>query len=277
MEHYALIGNPLKHSISPILHEELFKLSGHTGIYSLIETGKLQSSEKSLRKLDGYNVTIPHKISIIPFLDHLSETALRYGAVNCVKNTSNESTGYNTDCTGFLKSLEDGKFSFAGSSVLVLGCGGVGRMMAIESAFQGAKVTIATRETSLNEARRTGSEIEYYGKNPVTVVPFEEISGTFDLVCNGTPVGMFPNPDASAISSFILRCSSYVFDAVYNPTETLFLRLGKENNAIAIGGMSMLVWQAAEAHKIWYNAAFSHDSITELISKMEKYVEENFA
>ena len=131
MNKYGLIGHPLGHSMSPLIHEKLFALSGITDYtYELIDIvpESLKNSIDMFKELKGFNITIPHKTAIIPMTDRLGESALRYNSVNCVSNDNGIFTGYNTDCDGFLRSAE---LLPLGGKVLLLGCGGVGRMIAM--------------------------------------------------------------------------------------------------------------------------------------------------
>ncbi|MBR3148897.1 MAG: shikimate dehydrogenase, partial [Eubacterium sp.] len=146
---FALIGYPLGHSKSPEIHSKLFESAGIEGEYSCREIApdKLEDAFSELRELDGYNVTIPHKTAIIPYLDKLDKRAALFGAVNTVKNVKGKSVGYNTDCEGFLRALKGADIKLKGR-VLILGSGGVSRMFAFESVLAGADVTIAARNAA---------------------------------------------------------------------------------------------------------------------------------
>ena len=141
MEQYTLIGHPLGHSMSPFIHERLFAMAGREASYTLTDIAPehLEGKEPYLRSLQGFNITIPHKMAIIPIVDKLDESAKRYNSVNCVANQNGKLIGYNTDCDGFTMSVKeypmDGK-------VLLIGCGGVGRMIATEALRHGANLTI---------------------------------------------------------------------------------------------------------------------------------------
>ena len=144
MSKYALLGYPLGHTMSPPIHKRLFELDGKPDSeYEVCEIPPEKLAERSeyLNSLNGYNITIPYKVDIIKYLDGLDESAKRYNSVNCVVNRDGKNIGYNTDCSGFLRSLEAGGAKLGGR-VLQIGCGGVGRMMAIEAALHGAELTI---------------------------------------------------------------------------------------------------------------------------------------
>ena len=143
MRKFGILGHPLGHSLSPQIHERLFALDGEKTDYQMydIPPEELHGKFGFLAELDGFNITIPHKVSIIDFCDRLDEGAQRYRSVNCVRNGA-EKVGYNTDVIGFTKSIAALGASLS-SNVLLIGCGGVGRMMAIETALSGGDLTIA--------------------------------------------------------------------------------------------------------------------------------------
>ena len=195
MKKYTLIGHPLGHSMSPFIHDRLFKLKGKTVEYTCTDIAPEElSTKKDFLKSQfiGYNITIPHKVAVIPFVDKMDTSALRYNSVNCIANTENGSIGYNTDCDGFLRSLEMNDISLTGK-VLLLGCGGVGRMMAIESILHGADLTIAIIEEAREMCNILLKELkDKFPKTEVKVIMMNEITGNYDLVINSTPVGMYP-------------------------------------------------------------------------------------
>lgn len=281
MKHYALTGYPLGHSVSPAIHERLFALSGRSDCdYRLlpISPEEFPSRLDQLKQLDGFNITIPHKQTVIPFLNGLASSAARYRAVNVVQNRDGRLTGHNTDVTGFLKSIEQLGTSFLGSRVLVLGYGGAGRMMAAESAFQGAReVLIACRKKSLEKAVKLADEFQKeHPSCRISACPLEEAGGGYDLIVNSTPSGMYPHRDESPLKKDQLRGSRALFDAIYNPGETRLMAEAKECGLAVSGGMAMLVWQAAAAHEIWYGARFRDEDIFHLVSEMEEYIMRHF-
>lgn len=273
-ENYALIGFPLGHSLSPQIHARLFELAGIKCEYKLneIKPGELKDKYDYLRSLKGFNITIPHKIAIMDFCGELSEGAKRYGSVNCIKNEKGKSIGYNTDVLGFVKSVEQLGASLK-SKVCLLGCGGVGRMMAIESAYQGADLTMAVRTEDISVAEGIKGEIErLLPESRVRVIHLSEMQGDYDLVINSTPVGMYPKTEFSPLKKEQLKNVSFLFDAIYNPTETTLSKYAKESGAKVFTGMSMLVLQAVAAHEIWNGSEYRQSDIDSLIKDMEKLV-----
>lgn len=281
MRKFCLIGHPLGHSLSPQIHTRLFELSGEKVEYSLEDIAPEELKERYgfLGEFDGFNITIPHKMGIIDYCDKLSPEALRYNSVNCVKNGETK-VGYNTDCIGFTKSIEmlgtrlDGK-------VLLIGCGGVGRMIAIETALEGGELTIAALESDLPLVEKAMEEIRSQkpdarvrsvtiGAEPLS--PADLGGEDFDLLVNSTPVGMFPKTDRMPCSPELLGNVKYVFDVIYNPRDTLLAKTARDKGAKVLTGMAMLVLQAVAAHEIWDGAVYDKADIDRLISDMEELV-----
>lgn len=273
MDKYGLIGHPLGHSMSPLIHEKLFALSGISDYsYELIDIApeELPSRISELKELRGFNITIPHKTAIIPFTDELSESAQRYNSVNCISNNGGRSVGYNTDCDGFLRSAEALPL---GGKVLLVGCGGVGRMIAIEAALHGAELTIAVIPQDIKNAQLVMAEIlaKCSGAN-VRICLVSDVNEDFDLLINSTPVGMYPKTGNCAVSDeLIADCGSF-FDVIYNPTETLLMKKARALGKTAVGGASMLVYQAVKAHEYWYGGEFSAEDIAKIVLDVEAEV-----
>lgn len=274
MNKFALIGHPLGHSMSPLIHEKLFALSGLDDTsYELIDIApeKIAESRELLESLRGLNVTIPHKQNVIPLLDELAESALRYNSVNCISNNGGKLTGYNTDCDGFLRSAELLPIS---GNVAILGYGGVGRMIAIEVARHGGSITLAVIPQDFKNAQLLMAEILAKCSDAcVKIVDISTLEGNFDLLINATPVGMYPKVDACAVSDTIIENSLSVFDVIYNPTETLLMKKARAMGKTAVGGASMLVYQAVKAHEIWYGGKFAAEDISKIIIDVENAVD----
>ncbi len=276
MQAYTLIGNPLGHSMSPFIHERLFALGGVEAQYSLtaIPSEELAARAGALRELCGYNITIPHKVDIIPHLDALDETAQRYHSVNCVANKDGSAVGYNTDCVGFLRSVEgmplDGK-------VLLIGCGGVGRMMAIEAALHGADLTIGILPQDRPLAETLCEEIRSMVPDAKLSIEIgTEITGSFDLLMNACPVGMYPKTNACPVSDALIENAGSVFDVIYNPTATQLIAKARALGKPAVGGAAMLVWQAVRAHEIWYGGSFTQEQVQGIIRELEETIDRDF-
>lgn len=273
---FAVIGHPIAHTMSPFIHTRLFSLSGRQADYGVLEISpsELENQMRKLRTLGGFNITIPHKQSIIPFLDKLSDKSAFFGSVNTVKNDGGQLTGFTTDGEGFCRALSAAGASLNGRTIVV-GAGGAGRVLAFESALKGGHVTVAVRPRSYPTAERLCTDIRLKVKNAlVDCCLLDEISGRVDLLANATPVGMYPNTAQCPVSPEVIKKAACVFDAVYNPNETALVKAAHKNGVKAIGGMSMLVWQAAAAHEVWYGATFHPDDIstlcTDAVNEMKK-------
>ena len=274
MEQYTLIGHPLGHSMSPFIHERLFAMAGRKAEYTLTDIAPehLLEKEPFLRSLQGFNITIPHKMAVIPMVDRLDESARRYDSVNCVANVDGKLVGYNTDCDGFTMSVKDYPMD---GKVLLIGCGGVGRMIATEALRSGADLTIGIIpqdrklvETFIQEAKQQmpDARVQY----AVTA----EIHEKFDVIINASPVGMFPKADACPVSDELIDQADYFFDVIYNPTKTLFLRKALAQGKTAKGGAAMLVLQAVRAHEIWNGDSYTQEQIDTLIREMEQTIDQ---
>lgn len=282
IHNFAVIGHPIGHTMSPFIHSRLFSLNGLNNGYTAMDIApeSLEPSLPHLRELGGFNITIPHKQAIIPLLDDLDQKAAFFHSVNTVKNENGRLVGYTTDGAGFTKALASAGVPLSGR-IAILGAGGVSRVMAFEAIEASDKpdITIAAREHSLPAARALCEELESVlqkqgRKGHFAVSALDTLSGDFDLLVNGTPVGMYPHVDASPIPANVVSRCAAVFDAVYNPDETMLLRLARENGAKTVGGMRMLVGQAAAAQEIWYGAAFGEQDIDMLcrdaVEEMER-------
>lgn len=264
---FAVIGHPIGHTMSPFIHNRLFQLSGIEAEYIKLDIAPENLADeynRLLSKLDGYNITIPHKQNIIQLIDEIDDKAKMYGSVNTVANSDGIAKGYTTDPDGFLKALDAAGIILDGR-VVILGCGGVARTMAYEVVLKGFPLLFAVRKDDVNIAKSLCSEIENTVKGAkVSFCLIDELSGDIDVLVNATPIGMFPKLDAQPVTdSVISRCAS-VFDAVYNPLETVLIQKALANGSKAVGGMSMLVWQAVVAHEKWDGSVYDKEEIAKL-------------
>ncbi len=268
---YAVIGHPIGHTMSPFIHKRLFELRGIDADYGVydIPTEDLIGKIQELKTLDGFNITIPHKQAIIPFLKRLDQKASLFQSVNTVKNDGGLE-GYTTDPDGFLSALCQAGFPLKGR-VVILGAGGVARTMAYEATMAGCSVVLAVRPKSLSHAAALSGAIRNDVHNGDTeTCRLDCLSGHIDLLINATPVGMYPNPDEMPVSREVLEDTDYVFDAVYNPMDTKLVKTARECGCKALGGLSMLVWQAAAAHQIWDGSQYTCDEIAALCEETKR-------
>lgn len=236
MKHFALIGYPLGHSLSAKYFAEKFSAEGIDAEYTLLPIESAEEVLPHCEMLSGFNVTIPHKQTIMPLLSAISEEAQEIGAVNCVKVTPNGLEGYNTDVVGIRKSLEGVKLE--GSKALVLGTGGASKAVQYALRSSGAEVSVVSRTKGV-------ADLTYEELN-------EELIANTDIIVNTTPLGMYPNVDsAPELPYSALSAKHTLFDCVYNPRQTRFLQLGAERGATTIDGLTMFYAQAEAAWKIW--------------------------
>ena len=232
---YAVIGHPIGHTMSPFIHNRLFALSGIDAEYTKLDiTPENLNNEYNavLSKLDGYNITIPHKQNIIPLIDKIDSKAKMYGSVNTVSNNCGISTGYTTDPDGFLKALAAAGIMLDGK-IVILGCGGVARTMAYEIVLKKFPLLFAVRKEDIHIAENLCNEI----KNTVSGADVKyclitELQGDIDLLVNATPIGMFPKSENQPVTDSVIKKCANVFDAVYNPLETLLIQKAKANGRI---------------------------------------------
>ena len=258
-KNFAVIGHPIGHSLSPFIHQKLFELDKIDANYIALDVESLDKDYDSvLRKLDGYNVTIPHKQDIISKLDGVSQKALLCNSVNTVRN-GDTSEGFTTDGYGFVSAVKAKCDGTIPKDVLIYGYGGASRAIAFECIENGCTVSFAVREKSLNNCLALCNEIsEKLGvKTEAFAIGKIPSDRHFSLLVNATPVGMYPNVDACVADDEIIKNCEAVFDAVYNPLETVLLRKAKEMGKNAIGSIEMLVYQAAKAHEIWVGAKYN--------------------
>ncbi|MDR0991966.1 MAG: shikimate dehydrogenase [Ruminococcus sp.] len=261
---YGLLGYPLGHSRSPEIHALLFEKSKKGSEYDLYQAENLNNIETLVGGLSGFNVTIPYKTEIIKHINGLEGEAQLFCSVNTVLRTGGRLIGYNTDCEGFLFDLARLGFPFEGR-ICLIGCGGAGRMIAFSAAKAGCDLTISVR--SPGKAKLVKEEIEQkIGISPIEIT--DTPAGHFDLLINCTPVGMFPNIDGCPAADKLIENSRFVYDLVYNPTETVLVKKALAAGKKAAAGLGMLVSQAAAAQTIWTGYRFSDTEISDVLNKI---------
>lgn len=267
---YAVIGHPIGHSLSPFIHEELFRLDNIDATYEAVDIEDLDNDyEIKLKTLDGYNVTIPHKQNIIKKIDVVSDKARLCNSVNTVKNTG-KAEGYTTDGYGFISAVIAKTNGVIPKDVLIFGYGGAARAIAFECLSNNCTVSFAVRKKSIDNALELKAEIMSKLGIDVEIHDIENIPNKkYSLIVNATPVGMYPNIDNCVASDEIIKNADCVFDSVYNPLETVLLRKAKEYGKNAIGSIEMLVYQAAKAHEIWVDAKYTDKDLQQICRKTE--------
>ncbi|REE93104.1 shikimate dehydrogenase [Paenibacillus taihuensis] len=254
---YSVIGDPIRHSKSPIMMNRAFRERGINGIYTAfhITADRLSDFVAGVRAMGirGVNVTIPHKLDIMPLLDEIDESAQVIGAVNTIVNTDGHLKGYNTDGIGYVRSLkEEAKSDLAGSHVLIIGAGGATRGIFYALAREGvASITISNRTV----ARAEELAEAFRGLVPVIrAIGQDELQaacGNSDIIINTTSLGMFPNVEDTPIDSSWLKPDSVASDLIYNPLTTRFLAEARDRGCRIHGGLGMFIYQGAYAFEYW--------------------------
>ena len=259
----GLIGDPVEHTMSPAMHNAAYRQMGLDYVYVpfRVKPEELGKAIDGIRAFNirGLNVTIPHKVAVIPFLNKLDALAEKIGAVNTIVNDNSVLTGYNTDATGFLRALLEKGIKPEGKNVLVLGAGGASRAVSLILADSGAE-----RLVILNRAEELGWAYELAG-NISQLYNMDAKAGELNrdsldsvmeridisILVNATSVGMTPDIDSTPIDADLLGPGLVVVDVVYNPLRTRLLREAKDAGAETVSGIEMLVWQGALAFEKW--------------------------
>ncbi|WP_219839277.1 shikimate dehydrogenase [Paenibacillus sp. R14(2021)] len=254
---YSVIGDPIRHSKSPIMMNRAFRECGINGVYTAfhITTERLGDFIAGVRAMGirGVNVTIPHKLDIMPLLDEVHESAHAIGAVNTIVNNDGHLVGYNTDGIGYVRSLkEEVQPDLTGARVLIVGAGGATRGILYALAGEGvASVTISNRTV----ARAQELADAFRGLVPsIRAIGQDELRDACaesDIVINTTSLGMYPNVEATPLESVWLRPGTVASDLIYNPLTTRFLAEAKEQGCRIHGGLGMFIYQGAYAFEYW--------------------------
>jgi len=259
---YAVIGDPIDHSLSPNIHNAAFRHLEleHTYIAYKIPTGELAAGIDALKaiKIAGFNVTVPHKIEMMKFLDEMDTTCKVIGAVNTVLNENGKLKGYNTDMIGFLDPIKKKNLTIKNSQVLLLGAGGAAR--AIITAMikeKASKISIVNRtQENANKladfAKKIGGNVD-----TISIQEANKLITDYKFIINSTSIGMRNEP--SPISTENIGKNSIVYDIVYQPINTDLIKKSKENGATIIYGYEMLLSQAACSFEIWHKMEAPYD------------------
>lgn len=257
----GVIGNPIGHSLSPAIHNAAFRKLGLNFVYLAWQVELIGDAIKGLRALGnfrGASVTIPYKVAAIPFLDHVEVTAQRIGAINTIVAEKSELTGYNTDATGALRALKEGRVELKGRHIVILGSGGAARAIAFALAGESGvdKLTLL----GVDDPERTSLAQDIRSQAALTVEDFHldeaalrRVLPDAHVLIHCTPVGMSPKADTTCISASLLHADLSVMDIVYNPLETRLLKDAKRAGCRTIPGLEMFLNQAVTQFEFWTN------------------------
>ena len=281
MKRFALIGDPLGHSLSPALHKAIYRqLEIDDASYRAIElnSDKLHGFFAGFRVggFDGINVTIPHKSSVIAMLDEVDAKAKLINAVNCINRHRNQLTGYNTDMLGFAHSLRNNAGVIENNRFVIVGAGGSALAVGAVLAEGGAKsITIVNRSEERAEYLR--DTVLKLNKDVVVELANEsdlhDQKGSFHCLINATSVGTSPNVSESALENVgaIVDDSTLVFDLIYNPSETKLIKDARAVGANTVNGLEMLIAQAVYSVEIWMGGnVVAHIDMNCLVKELEK-------
>lgn len=274
----GLIGNPVKHSISPLIHNHLAEQCGIDLAYAAfkVESAKVKNAVLGAYELGvlGLNVTVPHKEEVIGALSDIDPLAKHVGAVNTLVRTENGYKGYNTDILGFHRQLTEADIRLSGSDVIILGAGGAARAVA----FLCAKEKV----NSLYILNRTGEKADMLANEvlkvfqQINVIPMElqeygKLPQKQFITVQTTSVGLYPNTDSVVIDAdaFYDRVSVGI-DIIYNPAKTSFMKLVEGKNKKAYNGMKMLLYQGVSAFELWNHIQVSKEIIAFVYEQMKK-------
>ena len=273
----AVVANPIKHSISPFIHNSAFEATNTNGVYLAweVDATELAETVANIRRYQmyGINLSMPYKEEVIPYLDQLSEEGCLIGAVNTVVNREGTLIGYNTDGKGFFKSLPS--FKISGKRMVLLGAGGAAKAILAQAILDGvSQISVFVRTSSMEKTRpyleklqkATGFRVDLFALEDVQELQDSIIQA--DLLVNATSVGM-DGVSQPIPTSIVLPEKLLVADVIYQPFETPFLKWARKQGNQSINGLGMLLYQAAEAFQLWTGKEMPTDQIWE--SLKQKY------
>ncbi|WP_287586217.1 shikimate dehydrogenase [Candidatus Borrarchaeum sp.] len=275
----GLIGHPVKHSLSPIMHNAAFKEVGIDDKYCYLAFNVLESDLKQVitavktLNIRGLNVTIPHKLAVMEYLDLIDTTAQSIGAVNTIVNNQGFLRGYNTDLLGVTNALKEAEFDPTNKKIVILGAGGAARAASFSIGRKAAELVIVNR--SIEKANELCNDllesviVEARSRELSEKILREEVQNA-DLLVNCTSVGMWPDANQTLLKREIIPETITVFDTVYNPLETQLLKDAKKAGAKTISGLAMFVWQGAIAFELWTGAKAPIQKMKEIVSEKLK-------
>lgn len=273
---YGIIGYPVKHTLSPVIHNECFKKRKIDAVYLAFEVrpSDLKEAINGIKALGirGLSVTIPHKKLCMKYLDEIDRIALGIGAVNTIINVGGKLYGYNTDYLGVMKSFEKRKVNVVNKRVLVIGSGGASRAVCFALAEMNIRelyiTGIVNKEVKslIRDIRERYSYIKVEGFTRDQNIE-KEVSRTVDIIVNASPIGMHPNVKRLPLNPAFIDKRHVLFDVVYTPEWTYFLKVGREKGCRVISGVDMFVYQAIEQFKLFTDKSINEKLIREILKR----------
>ncbi len=242
---YAVFGDPVAHSLSPVMHNCAFRQLGYNGVYVAMRVQDIAAAISAVRclSIQGVSITVPHKTTVMPFLDHIDPMAADIGAVNTIVNQNGRLYGYNTDARAAIWALKE-MVTLAGRKVAVIGAGGAARAVGFGLAAEKAPIVIVNRTPSSGRdlAEKLGADFQ-------VLDTFKPDDGT--ILINTTPVGMWPRVDAVPLPVERLQPGMMVMDIIYNPMRSRLLDEAAAIGCPVLNGIPMFVYQGALQAKLW--------------------------
>tara|TARA_B100000287_G_scaffold351208_1_gene340236 strand:- start:116 stop:910 length:795 start_codon:yes stop_codon:yes gene_type:complete len=247
MKKYFVIGNPINHSLSPKLHNYWLKENNINAVYDKIKLEEKEIENFIIKiktqEINGCNVTVPFKKTVIPFLDKLSPEAEQTQSVNTISFYNNNLVGHNTDIDGFQKAISELNYNVKDKKILILGAGGVvPSIIFVLNKMEASKITVSNR--TYKKAENLKSQF-----NKINIVNWGEISD-FDIIINATSLGL--NNETIDLDTFNIGRGKLFYDVIYNPSETNFLKVGKKSGNQTENGKLMFIYQAFKSFKLWH-------------------------
>jgi shikimate dehydrogenase len=249
-ELYGVIGNPVRHSLSPAIHNGAFQRLGWNAVYLAFEVKDLEEALRGIRGLGvrGVSVTIPFKTEVIPLLDKVEGLARKIGAVNTIVNRGGKLTGYNTDWNGALEALEE-KVNLKAKKIVLLGAGGAARAIGFGLKEKDCQLIVVNRSKKKGEGLSRELGCDYLPKSSLVRMKAGELEA--EVIINATSLGMFPQDGETPFPKYLLKKGMAVMDIVYQPLQTKLLREAKERGCLTVNGLEMLMRQGAAQFEIW--------------------------
>jgi shikimate dehydrogenase len=249
-ELYGVIGNPVHHSLSPMIHNGAFRRLGWNAVYLAFEVKNVEEALRGIRGLGvrGVSVTIPFKTEVLPFLDKIEGLAKKVGAVNTIVNRRGRLIGYNTDCEGALEALEE-KMDLRGKRVVLLGAGGAARAIGFGLKERGVPLIVVNRSKERGRALSKELGCDYLAIS--SLARMKEGGVEADIMINATSLGMYPRDGETPLPKELLKKGMMVMDIVYEPLQTRLLREAKKKGCITVDGLEMLIRQGVAQFEIW--------------------------
>ena len=242
---YAVFGNPVRHSLSPVMHNSALAQTGLDGLYLPFRVEDIAAAVNGVRGLGmrGVSITIPHKIGVMKYLDQIDALAGEIGAVNTIVNRRGTLYGFNSDCTGAIKALTE-KTGIRGKTVAMIGAGGAARAVGFGIRQEGGRLTVLNRSQERGESLAADLDCEFKPLADVRRLPYS-------IIINATSAGMTPQESDTPVNAGLLEHGTVVMDLVYNPLQTRLLQEAKKKGCTIIDGVAMFVHQGAVQFEMW--------------------------